>query len=93
MVFSGLMTYITLHGTIYLIRIISGGRLVPYDHDQQEPWSCTDVPFLWLIRYLADSRTVDFKTDLSLGRRIEKVKELFSVEVQAVNEDDVRSSH
>ncbi len=42
--------------------------------------------------YLADNRVVDFKTDLSWGRRIEKVKELFRVEVDAVDENDLRSS-
>src|SRR5450432_211685 len=36
---SGLMTYITLNGLLYITKLVSFGRIVPKDADLQEYWT------------------------------------------------------
>jgi len=49
---AGLLTYTTLNGLTYIIKLVSFGRIVPADEDSKEYWSYKlrdgDVP--WFMR-------------------------------------------
>lgn len=36
------MTHATINGVFYVVRLASGGRIVPADADQKEPWTCNE---------------------------------------------------
>ena len=39
-VIAGLMTYVILNGLTYLVKLVSGGHIVPVDEDFREYWTC-----------------------------------------------------
>ncbi|KAI8819425.1 purine transporter [Fimicolochytrium jonesii] len=86
---AGLGSYIAINGTIYLLRVVSGGRLVPADKDLKEQWGPEHarelLPF-WLSYFFRYGKDDEKRGDRSVGAT--NVEEEGDVEISVHQEGD-----
>jgi AGZA family xanthine/uracil permease-like MFS transporter len=105
---AGLLTYTVLNGLIYIVGLVSGGRISPPDYEEREYW--TPIPKggtqPWFIRIFMDrssrggqgrrfewlNSSPKASQDLSMERSQSPIESLAGVAVGGDHEKDVRVS-
>lgn len=47
---SGIMTYVIVNGTVYIIKAVSFGRIRPVNEDSREYWTCMESISFHIVR-------------------------------------------